>query len=282
MSNYVAKLLDANRLSKDTLKAKEVATMSKRRSAAHDALIGFPPGPKEFRLLAETNTPGGSGTFNKFLVHLQVLSNAMDPNEFAKNADIRLAKKFLRRHASENFICLSNTARHIYQMLSDAGAELCTLLTEQSRHLSKKERKRWPEDKTVSFAMDTGATFTVTYTMLSGFDFKLEKFAAYVSHVSDVYAKFANSVQELIFTLVKKRRLPEFLVIMKYMRKPLTTKTRRRLVLGGLTNRIRPNTDLAALFRRTAREITMFEISAKSKHSWGKWCVWFLYVSCVM
>ena len=60
MSNYVAKLLDANRLSKDTLKAKEVATMSKRRSAAHDALIGFPPGPKEFRLLAEINTPGGS------------------------------------------------------------------------------------------------------------------------------------------------------------------------------------------------------------------------------
>ena len=70
MANYVTRLFEANQVSKEACKVEEVATAAKRTAAAHAVMSGFFMGPKEYILIAETNTLGGSKNHDKFLEHL--------------------------------------------------------------------------------------------------------------------------------------------------------------------------------------------------------------------
>ena len=155
-------------------------------------------------------------------------------------------------------------------MLAAADQELFSQLTPYIARLPKKVRKAWPEDKVASFALSTGATFSVDFSSLTGFNYKIEKYAAYINLVASTLLRFATALPNLIFSLIKDRRVEDFFLVLKYMKTPFIQPEKNTLILGRLTQRIKVGTDLAALFRETATDLGLRRLTAKRAFSWGR------------
>ena len=265
MSRY----FETTQVSKEIAATEEAKGAAKKTTVAHDAVLGFPLDPEGFCLLAENNTPGGSALFKPFLKHLLVLGKKRDPQERVKQSEVRAAHRFFRRHSSECFVCLANTASHIYRMLANVGTELFGLLQSYMTSLPKEILNQWPEEKTASFRMSTGAIFTISFATVTPFDRKIDKLAKHVYMVASVNLKFAIALPNLIFALIKDRRVEDFLPILKYMKKPFRDTERSTLILGTLTNKIKFGTNLKKLFLETSQKFALRIMTSRRRPSWG-------------